>query len=217
MSGNALILHDYWRSGASYRVRIALNLKGVPYELAPHDLRIGAQHAPTYKAIAPQGLVPALEADGLVLTQSPAILEWIDERWPQPALLPVDRDARAIVRAMCALIACDIHPLNNLRVLKAVRQLTGSDEGAEKAWITRWISEGFEALETLVSQYGRRFAYGDTVTLADCTLVPQLFSAARFGVDLAPFPRLVAVGLEANRLAPVQSAHPTQQPDAQAL
>jgi len=217
MSGTKVILHDYWRSGASYRVRIALNLKGVPYELAPHDLRIGAQQEPAYTTIAPQGLVPALEADGLVLTQSPAILEWIEERWPQPALLPADRDARAIVRSMCALIACDIHPLNNLRVLKAVRQLTGNDESAEKAWITRWITAGFEALEILVSQYGRRFSYGDSITLADCTLVPQLFSAERFGVDLTAFPHLVAVGLAANSLAPVQSAHPTQQPDAQAL
>ncbi|MGX1803732.1 maleylacetoacetate isomerase, partial [Brevundimonas naejangsanensis] len=145
-----MILHGYWRSGTSYRTRIALNLKGLEYQQAPLDLRTGAQKSKAYLSLNPQGLVPALETDdGLALTQSPAILEWLEETRPEPPLLPRDAAGRAQVRAMAALIGCDIHPLNNLRVLKAVRGM-GADQAGVDAWAGRWIIEGFTALEALV-------------------------------------------------------------------
>lgn len=210
---NRLQLHGYWRSSAAYRVRIALNLKGVVYTQCTHDLRNGDQAEATYRALQPQGLVPALEAEGDALIQSPAILEWIEERFPEPALLPAASTDRAIVRAMAAIVACDIHPLNNLRTLKAIRAL-GASEPEVQAWIARWIGDGFAALETLVARHGRGFAFGDAPTLADCCLVPQLYSAERFGVDLAPYPRLVAAGAACRALPAVVAAHPQQQPDA---
>src|ERR1700722_14481762 len=138
-----LRLHGYWRSTASYRVRIALNLKGLAYDQETHDLRLGEHKTASYKAYAPQGLVPALEADRQILTQSPAILEWIEERWPEPSLLPTDTSDRAIVRAMAALIACDIHPLNNLRVSQKLRSKFGATSEQVDAWIACWIAEGF--------------------------------------------------------------------------
>lgn len=210
----ALVLHNYWRSSASYRVRIALNLKGLDYAQVTHDLRTGAQRAPGYKALNPQGMVPALEADGAVLTQSPAILEWLEERYPAPALLPADADSRAVVRAMAALIACDIHPLNNLRVLSALRETFAATPEQVSGWIARWISDGFAALEDMIARHGGRFAFGDTPTLADCCLVPQVYSAERFGVDLAPYPRLRAAVEAALTLPAVATAHPARQPDA---
>jgi maleylpyruvate isomerase len=209
-----LRLHGYWRSTASYRVRIALNLKGIAYEQAAHDLRLGEQRDPGYRAIAPQGLVPALETDGLVVTQSLAILEWLEERFPEPALLPADPDGRAVVRSMAALIACDIHPLNNLRVLQALRSQLSADEPQVEAWIGRWIGEGFAALEELLARHGGAFAYGDAPSLADCCLVPQVYSAERFKVDLAPYPRIRAAAARAGELAAFVAAHPARQPDA---
>ncbi|MDB5737166.1 MAG: hmgC [Sphingomonas bacterium] len=209
-----MLLHNYWRSSAAYRVRIALNLKGLPYEQVTHDLRTGAQRAPDYAALNPQTLIPTLDADGLLLTQSPAILEWLDERHPEPPLLPDSADDRAIVRAMAALIACDIHPLNNLRVLATLRGDFGADEAQVQAWIARWIGDGFAALETMVARHGKGFAFGDGPTLADCHLVPQLYSAARFGVDLMPFPHLAAAGEIARALPAFAAAHPDRQPDA---
>jgi len=143
-----------------------------------------------------------------------AILEWLEERYAQPALLPQDADSRAIVRSMAAIIACDIHPLNNLRVLTALRDTFGADEGAIKGWIGRWIGEGFAALETLVARHGDGFCFGATPTIADCTLVPQLYSAERFGVDLAPYPALVAAGAAARAIPAFMAAHPDLQPDA---
>jgi len=211
---SALTLHGYWRSSAAYRVRIALNLKALAYDQVAHDLRVGAQRDAGYQALSPQGLVPVIEADGLILAQSPAILEWIEERWPRPPLLPSDRDQRAIVRSMAALIGCDIHPLNNLRVLKALKADLGADQGAIDRWIARWITDGFAALETWVACHGRGFAFGDRPGLADCYLVPQLYSAERFKVDLSPFPALVAAGEKARALAPFAAAHPSFQPDA---
>lgn len=211
---NAPVLHGYWRSTASYRVRIALALKGVEYAQVTHDLRTGAQRDPAYLALAPQGLVPALEADGLVLTQSPAILEWIEERWPTPALQPADAEGRAAVRAMVALIGCDVHPLNNLRVLAALRSEFGASQAQIDAWIARWIGDGFAALEPQVARHGAGFAFGEAPTLADCYLVPQLYSAERFGVDLSPYPALVAAGEAMRAIPQVAAAHPSTQPDA---
>ena len=208
-----MILHGYWRSGTSYRVRIALALKGLAFEQVAHDLRRGEQRGPAYRTLNPQGLVPALEVDGTVLTQSPAILEWLEERHPAPPLLPAGMEDRAAVRAMAATIACDIHPLGNLRVLDAVRGL-GADAAAVQGWIGRWIGDGFAALEVMIRRHGRGFAFGDTPTLADCHLVPQLYSAERFSVDLSAYPALVAAGAAARALDAVAAAHPDRQPDA---
>lgn len=205
-------LHGYWRSGTAYRVRLALALKRIPYDQATHDLRRGEQRAPDYLALQPQGLVPALEIDGTVLTQSPAILEWLEERYPDPPLLPADPIDRATVRAMAALIACDVHPLNNMRVLAELRTRFAADDAQVNAWIAHWIAAGFAALETMVQRHGAGFAFGDQPTLADCHLVPQLYSAERFGVDLTPYPALVAAGTRLRALAP--EAHPDAQPDA---
>lgn len=207
-------LHGYWRSTASYRVRIALALKGLDYAQAAHDLRMGEQREAAFVALSPQGLVPALESDGAILTQSLAIIEWLDEQWPTPPLLPSDPIGRATVRAMAQIVACDIHPLNNLRVLTALRQEMNADEAQVARWIARWIEEGFAALETLVARHGGRFAYGDTPGLADCCLVPQLFAAERFEVDVSGFPCLVAAATRAAELEAVRQAAPAMQPDA---
>lgn len=211
----SLILHGYWRSSAAYRVRIALNLKGLAYTQVPHDLRAGEQRASGYTAIAPHGLVPALEHDGGVLIESPAILEWLEARFPAPALLPADPEAAAMVRAMAALVACDIHPLNNLRVLKALRHDLGIEQPQVDAWVARWIGEGFAALEVLIGRHGRAHAFGDSPTLADCYLVPQVYNAERFAVDLSPYPRLCAAAEAARALPAVEAAHPARQPDAE--
>ncbi len=208
------ILHAYWRSGTSYRTRIALELKGLAYETVGVDLRAGAQRSETFLRLNPQGLVPALEADGAVLTQSPAILEWLEERYPEPPLLPADLVARAEVRAMAALVACDIHPLNNLRVLKAVKAL-GADEEGIKAWTGQWIGAGFEALETLIARRGGDWCFGDAPTLADCCLVPQIYSARRFETDLEPFPHIRAIEARAAAHPAFLAAHPDRQADAE--
>lgn len=212
MSG--LVLHGYWRSSASYRLRIALNLKGLDYTQIAHDLRDGEQRDPGYLALAPHGLVPALEHDGKVFIETPAIFEWLEARWPARPLLPASPDDAAVVRAMAALIACDIQPLNNLRVLDALRDDIGASDAQVRAWITRWIGEGFAALECLVAIHGGLFAFGDTPTFADCNLVPQVYNAERFGIDLAPFPRLRQVTATALSVPAFARAHPDQQPDA---
>jgi len=209
-----LTLHGYWRSGAAYRTRIALNLKGLAYEQRGIDLRTGAQRSDDFLRLNPQGMVPALEADGVVLTQSPAILEWLEETHPEPPLLPSGANDRAQVRAMAALIGCDIHPLNNLRVGKALREGFGADQAAVDAWAARWITSGFMALEALVTRHGAGWSFGDRPTLADCYLVPQLYSARRFNVPLEAFPRLLAVEATANAHPAVAAAHPDGQPDA---
>ena len=209
------VLHGYWRSGAAYRVRIALGLKGIAYRQVTHDLRTGAQKDPAYRRLAPQGLVPAIEADGMTLTQSPAILEWIEERWPAPPLLPEDREGRAAVRAMAAAIGCDVHPLNNLRVLQKLRSDFGASESQVNGWIVHWIAEGFAALEVLAGRHGSGFCHGDRPGLADCYLVPQLYSAERFSVDLTPYPRLTAIGARMACLPAVEAAHPARQPDGE--
>lgn len=211
-----MILHGYWRSGASYRVRIALNLKGITYDNAAHDLRKGEQKAADYVALNPQGMVPALQDGDLVLTQSPAILEWLEEIHPEPALLPKGANERATVRAMAALIGCDIHPLNNLRVLKAIRSEFNADQAAVDAWAAGWIAPGFDALEALVGRHGAGWSFGDAPTLVDCYLIPQMYSARRFNIDLSPWPRLLAVEQIALAHPAFASAHPDLQPDADA-
>ena len=209
-----MILHGYWRSGAAYRTRIALNLKGLSYAQRGVDLRTGAQHSEAFRALNPQGLVPALEVEGAVLIQSPAILEWLEEAHPAPPLLPANPVDRAHVRAMAALIGCDIHPLNNLRVGKALRETFGADQAAVDAWAARWILPGFEALERLVAAHGGGWCSGAAPTLADCYLIPQVFSARRFNVPLEAFPRLLAIDAAAADHPAFVAARPDNQPDA---
>lgn len=211
---DAVMLHGYWRSSAAYRVRIASALKAVPYRNVTHDLRLGEQSSEAYRRIAPHRLVPALESGRAVIIESPAILEWIDQQWPQPPLLPSDATSAAIVRGMAALIACDIHPLNNLRVLNALKHDFGADQAQINAWAQRWIELGFDALERMIDTHGRRYAFGDEPTLADCYLIPQIYSAQRFGVNMAPYPRINAVAQHANSLPAFAAAHPAQQADA---
>ena len=209
-------LYGYWRSGTSYRVRIALNMKGLRYTQHTLDLRTGMHRRSAYLALNPQGLVPALHSGDTVLTQSPAIIEWLEERFPDPPLLPADPDEKAVVRAMAALVACDIHPLNNARVLAALRDDVAADDAAVRRWAVRWIEEGFAALEVLVARHGRGYVFGDQPTLADCHVVPQVYSAARFGVSLAAYPHLSSAVDRASALAPFAAAHPDRQPDADA-
>lgn len=214
-----LKLYTYWRSSAAYRVRIALNLKGLAYESAPkHLLRDGGeQRQSNYLALNPQGLVPGLEHDGAFIAQSLAICEYLEEIAPEPRLLPGSALDRANVRAMALAVACDIHPLNNLRVLQYLRSEFGQDDEAVNRWIRHWIGRGFEALETWVARHSRdgRHCYGDSVTLADVFLVPQVFNARRFAVDMAAFPRLAAVSAHLGGLSAFAAALPDAQPDAE--
>jgi len=209
-----MILHGYFRSGTSYRTRIALNLKGLAYETHGIDLRTGAQKSDAYLALNPQGMVPALETPEGVLVQSPAILEWLEERHPRPPLLPETAMDRATVRAMAAIIGCDIHPLNNLRVLKALRSQFEADQATVDDWAGRWITPGFETLETLVGRHGRGWSFGETPGLVDCYLIPQIYSARRFNVPLETFPRLLAIEAAAAAHPAFIAAHPDRQPDA---
>ena len=198
----SLTLHGYWRSSAAYRVRLALGLKGLSYDSVAHDLRRGAQRAEDYRLLQPQGLVPVLETPDGPLIQSPAILEWLEERYPDPPLLPGESVGRAVVRAMAAIVACDIHPINNLRVLTRLREDMGADEAAIRRWIGHWVSEGLAALETLIAQHGDGYAYGDRPTLADCHILPQVYNAQRFAVDLSPYPLLTASAARLHALVP---------------
>jgi maleylpyruvate isomerase len=207
-------LHGYFRSSASYRVRIALNLKGLGAEHLAHHLRKGEQCAPAFLAINPQGLVPALEADDAVLTQSLAIIEWLDETHPNPPLLPSDPLRRAKVRAFAMALACDTHPVQNLKVLARLRQLGLAEEKVTEwaAWANR---EGLGACETLIGGERGPFCFGDAPTLADLCLVPQLANARRFGVDVAAYPRLLKAETAAKGLKAFADAAPDQQPDAE--
>ncbi|MBR1146617.1 maleylacetoacetate isomerase [Bradyrhizobium sp. AUGA SZCCT0431] len=208
-------LHGYFRSSASYRVRIALNLKGLSTEHLPHHLRKGEQRAPTYLAINPQGLVPTLEDDaGTVLTQSLAIIEWLDETHPAPPLLPKDPLRRAKVRAFAQALACDTHPVQNLKVLARLRELGLPEEKVTEwaAWANR---EGLSACETLIAGEPGPFCFGAAPTLADLCLVPQLANARRFGVDVAAYPRLLQAEAAARQIKAFADAAPDKQPDAE--
>ncbi|HEX8443909.1 MAG TPA: maleylacetoacetate isomerase [Allosphingosinicella sp.] len=202
------ILFDHYRSSASYRVRIALNLKGVEYRSIPVDLAAGAQKKPDYRAVNPQGFVPMLDDGGRRITQSLAIIHYLDATRPEPPLVPGDAADRAHVVALALTIACDIHPLNNLRVLKHLTGDLGLTEETKNGWIARWISEGFAALEALAAPRAGRFLFGDSPTLADICLVPQMYNARRFHVPLDSFPLLVRLDAEATALEAFAAAHP---------
>jgi maleylpyruvate isomerase len=210
-------LYTFFRSGTSHRLRIALNLKGLQAEQVAIDLRREQHLGDAYHAVNPQRLVPALDlGDGAVLTQSPAILEWLEERHPTPALLPSEPLARAHVRALAAIVGCDIHPVNNRRILEALRHRFGADEAAINTWCGTWIGDGFDAYDALLARAGQtgRFSFGDSPTLADAYLVPQIESARRFQVDLARWPRLMAIDAACGALEAFRLAAPATQPDA---
>jgi maleylacetoacetate isomerase len=202
------ILFDYWRSSASYRVRIALNLKGVAFQSVSVNLAAGAQTEEAYRARNPQGLVPMLEVGELRLTQSLAIIGWLDATYPDPPLLPADPAEAAHVRAVALTIACDIHPLNNLRVLKQLTGPLGLEEAAKEAWIARWIGDGFATLEAMAAPRAGRFLFGDAPTLADICLVPQVYNARRFKVPLDDYPTLLRADAQAAALPAFAAGHP---------
>ena len=210
-------LYSFFRSGTSHRLRIALNLKGLTPEYIPVDLRVDAQAEAPFKAVNPQGLVPAMTLDdGQTLIQSPAIIEWLEERYPEPALLPRDPEARAHVRAMAAIVGCDVHPINNRRILQYLRKSFGANEDAVNAWCGTWIGAGFDAIEALLAQDKARgaFCFGNTPSMADVYLIPQVESARRFKVDLARWPLISAVDHACGELPAFAQAAPLAQPDA---
>ncbi|MBS7349168.1 MAG: maleylacetoacetate isomerase [Comamonas sp.] len=215
-------LYNFWRSGSSHRLRIALNLKGLPYDYLPVHLGKGEHLSDRFKALNPQQLVPALVVEGQEqpFIQSPAIIEWLEEAHPSPALLPSDLRERAHVRALAALVGCDIHPINNRRILEYLRHELGADEAAINAWCGQWIRSGLQAYEDLLasSPYSQadkgRFSCGDSPTVADVYLIPQLESARRFGVDLSAWPRITAVEQACLQLPAFAQAAPAVQIDA---
>lgn len=214
-----LQLYTYFRSSAAYRVRAGLNLKGLPHELVPvHLLRDGGQqHAADYVRLNPQHLVPTLRHGERVIGQSLAILEYLDEVFPEVPLLPADAAGRARVRALSQAVACDIHPLNNLRVMQYFERDWEIDAPHREAWMRHWMREGFAALEALLAGSAEigRFCHGDVPSMADCCLIPQLFNAHRFGVDLAPYPTLARIEQACLALDAFDRARPERQPDAQ--
>ena len=212
-------LYTYYRSSAAYRVRIALNLKGMPYTAVPvHLVKDGGQHrSAAYRARNPQALVPAFELeDGTVLPQSLAIMEYLDEVQPEPALLPADAIGRARVRALAQAIACDLHPVNNLRVLQYLSQQLGISAEQKDAWYRHWVDTGLQGLEALLADHPStgRFCHGDTPTLADCCLVPQLYNARRFQCPLDAYPTIQRIAAACETLPAFQQAAPEVQPDA---
>jgi maleylacetoacetate isomerase len=211
-------LYTYFRSSAAYRTRIALNLKGLHYEALPVNLRapVSAQRSSEYLALNPEGLVPMLEVDGQVIRQSLAIIEYLEEAHPSPPLLPRTALERAQVRALTCAIACDIHPLNNLRVLQYLRAPLGHADAEVNAWYGHWIARGFQALEAQVahSSGDGRHMFQDTVTLADVCIVPQMYNARRQQCDVAPYPRLRAICEHLESLPAFARAAPEAQPDA---
>ncbi len=214
-----MILHNYFRSSASYRVRIALNLKNIAYEYrAVHLTRDGGeQFSPVFRALNPQALVPVLEHEGKLLTQSLAILEYLEEIRPEPALLPAAPFERARVRALALAVACEIHPLNNLRVLHYLTGTVGAGTDVKNEWYRHWLRLGLEGLESELakSAHTGAFCHGSTPTMADCCLIPQLFNARRFAFDLSPYPTLLAVERSCLALPAFRDAAPERQPDAE--
>ena len=212
-------LYTFFRSSASYRVRIALNLKGLEYEQAPIHLRRGGgeQLKPAYKAINPQALLPALEDEGQIFSQSLAIIEYLEERYPKPPLLPSDAAERAVVRSMALLIACEVHPIQNLRVLNHLKSDHKQSDDDTIRWARHWINLGLSALEQMVISVSKQgeFCFGQTPTMADLCLVPQLANARRFGVDLSAYPKLLATEAACISLPAFADAAPENQPDAE--
>jgi maleylpyruvate isomerase len=210
-----LVVRSYWRSSSSWRVRIGLGLKGLPFEIAPVNLLAGEQFGEAHLARNPMGQVPVLEVEEgggkLVLTQSMAILEWLEERFPDPPLLPPDLAGRARVRALAEIVNSGIQPLQNAVVLKRIAELVPH---GGKAWAAHWIGSGLAALEKAVKAGAGRFCHGDAPGMADCTLVPQLHNGRRYGVDLEPYPTLLRIEEACAALAPFQAARPERQPDA---
>jgi maleylacetoacetate isomerase len=209
-------LYTYWRSSAAYRVRIALNLKGIEYRSQATHLAAAEHLKPEYLRANPQGLVPALEHNGEVLFQSLAIIEYLDHVAPEPRLLPENPLARARVAGMAQAVACEIHPLNNLRVLNYLRGELQQGDAAVKEWYAHWVQKGFEALESWAEKFStsNRFLYGDAISMADVCLVPQMYNARRFNVELRDFPNLVAIDAHLQTLPAVVAAGPERQPDA---
>ena len=205
------VFYEYWRSSAAYRVRIALKLKGVDYDSRQIDLREGEQKADIYRALNPQGFVPMLEIDGHKLTQSLAIISYLDLRFQNQPLLPASAEARAHVLALSLTVACDIHPLNNLRVLKYLKGELGHSQEDLDRWYAHWIHEGLPALEALAAPGTGAFLFGDGPTMADVCLVPQLYNARRYNVPLDGYPTLLRADENANALDAFAAAHPDQQ------
>jgi maleylpyruvate isomerase len=212
-----MTLHGYFRSSAAWRVRIALAMKGLAVRQVSRHLRKGEQAAPDHLALNPQGLVPTLEVPGAgALTQSLAILEWLDETQPGPKLLPADPWGRARVRALAEIVACDIHPIQNLRVLQYLKRELSQEQAAIDAWARHWIALGLEAFEARLAEPATgRFCQGDAPGLADLCLVPQLYNARRFGCDLSPYPRILGIEAECLTLPAFAEAAPERQPDAE--
>jgi maleylpyruvate isomerase len=209
-------LYNFFRSGTSHRLRIALNLKGIATDYVAVDLRVEEHLKDAFKSVNPQQLVPALDTGENVLIQSPAIIEWLEEKHPTPALLPAGADARARVRALAAIVGCDIHPINNRRILQTLRKQFGANEEAINAWCGHWISEGFDAYEALIAadKTRGRFSFGDTPTLADVYLIPQVESARRFNVDMNRWPLISAIDKACGEMEAFKKAAPMAQPDA---
>jgi len=212
-----MILHGYFRSSASFRVRIALNLKGIPFRQLTHHLRRNEQHSPDFLAINPQGLVPLLDDGGTMIPQSLAIMDYLEETRPEPPLLPKSPADRAHVRALAQIVACDIHPLDNLRVLRYLRDPLGHDEAAVQGWYNHWIAEGFDALEKMLAGDARTgaFCFGESPGLADACLVPQVVNADTFKLDLAPYPVIRRIFENCMAIDAFAAAHPSRQPDAE--
>lgn len=217
-SANDIVLHDYWRSSACYRVRIALNLKGLEYRLEPVHLvnNGGEQHSAAHRALNPQESVPVLVDGRRAVRQSMAIVEYLDETYADPPLMPPAPRERAQVRSLAQLVACDIHPLNNLRVMQYLERELGTDQAARECWTRHWIETGFRAFEAILADDEARgdFCHGDTPGLADVCLIPQVYNAARFGVDLTPFPAIRAINERCLAMPAFDAARPEKQPGA---